>query len=63
MQDVNLDGLQVKKGELVGLTWYGPFRNSRLYENPEAFNSDRFMAKNDDKIDQFSWTPFSAGPR
>jgi len=52
---------EVRTGDTVTLPIYALHRNHLLWDNPDAFNPDRFVDPT--KIDPFAYLPFGAGPR
>ena len=52
---------EIRAGDTVMLPIYALHRNHLLWENPDAFDPDRFAKSN--KIDPFAYLPFGAGPR
>lgn len=52
---------EVRARDTVMLPIYALHRNHLLWDNPDAFDPDRFA--DPAKIDQFAYLPFGAGPR
>lgn len=52
---------EIRAGDTVMLPIYALHRNHLLWDNPDAFDPDRFAKSN--KIDPFAYLPFGAGPR
>ena len=61
MADDTLGGRQVRKGDTVMLPIYALHRNHLLWDNPDAFDPDRFAP--DKKPTRYSYLPFGEGPR
>jgi cytochrome P450 len=60
-EDDELCGRKINRKDTVMLPVYALHRNELLWEDPNAFDPDRF-AKGAD-YDRFSWLPFGDGPR
>ncbi len=56
-----LCGREIQTRDTVMLPIYALHRNHLLWNNPDAFDPDRFAKPN--KIDPFAYLPFGAGPR
>jgi len=56
-----LCGREIRSGDTVMLPIYALHRNHLLWENPDAFDPDRFAKSN--KVNPFAYLPFGAGPR
>lgn len=56
-------GYHVPKGSIFLLFYYGVHHNPMHWNNPEAFDPDRFSSTNRDSRHRFAYIPFSAGPR
>ena len=48
---------------LVLVFYHGVHHNPRVWENPEAFDPERFTSERMAEQNQFAYVPFSAGPR
>ena len=57
---VNIDGYEVPPGTNVIMLNYHLHRDADQFNDPESFNPDRF---NSPTRDNYSYVPFSAGPR
>ncbi len=57
------DDIEVRAGELVGLSLYVTHRHPSLWERPEAFDPDRFVGDNVARIAPYSYLPFLVGRR
>lgn len=62
-RDVDLGPVQVKKGTDVFCNLYVLHRSPRLWENPSAFDPDRFSPERSAGRHRFGFIPFGAGPR
>lgn len=58
--DDEVDGITIKKGDLLGLYTYGSHRDPDIWKDPGAFSPDRFSGVDRDK---YSYYPFGGGPR
>jgi len=61
IEDVDLAGFPVKKGDLLQIIPYITGRDSRFFENPNSFCPERFLNKPTWPF--FANIPFSAGSR
>lgn len=55
--------LVIPAGTLVMITSNGLHHDERYWENPQKFDPERFTQENIKKRPQFSYLPFSEGPR
>lgn len=60
-QSDTLCGREVRKGDTVMLPIYALHRHKDLWENPDAFDPDRFADQK--AVNRFSYLPFGDGPR
>lgn len=60
--DDNLLGYNIKKGTLIGVSFYELHRNPKYWENPEDFNPERFLGEQKKESMRYFY-PFGAGPR
>ncbi|KAL4491315.1 hypothetical protein ABPG72_021701 [Tetrahymena utriculariae] len=60
-QDHKIKNIEIKKGSMVNLAILTNFYNSKTFKNPEEFNPDRWLVKN--QINSYAYLPFSAGRR
>jgi cytochrome P450 len=60
--DDNLLGHNVKKGTLIGISFYELHRNPKYWQNPEAFSPERFLGEQKKESLRYFY-PFGAGPR
>jgi cytochrome P450 len=63
VQDDQVDGIHIPSGIVVSLSPYVVHRDPKLWNNPEAFDPERFNPENEKAIKDCSYFPFSAGPR
>ena len=59
-QSTDLGGFSVRRGQPVAISIYAMHRHTQLWENPDAFDPDRFLA---DPSAQRAYMPFGTGPR
>ncbi|AXB56493.1 cytochrome P450 [Flavobacterium fluviale] len=62
VEDDTLAGFNIKKGTLIGVSFYELHRNPKYWENPNVFNPDRFLGEQKKQSMQYFY-PFGAGPR
>jgi cytochrome P450 len=63
MQDIAVDGYRVPAGTTVIYGIYAVHRDPALWENPLAFDPDRFSPHNCAGRDRWQYLPFGGGPR
>lgn len=63
LEDDEINGVKIKKGEDIGGFIYGLHRNPAYWENPDTFDPNRFSAENKKTHTPFSFLPFGGGPR
>jgi len=61
LADDTLCGTQIRRGETVMIPVYALGRHRTLWENPDAFEPDRFLDRK--AIDRYAYLPFGDGPR
>ena len=61
--DGDLDGIAVRKGDHIVIYPWAVQRHRKLWDNPDAFDIERFSEANKPAIDRFQYLPFGAGPR
>jgi cytochrome P450 len=57
-----LGEFNIKKGTLIGVSFYELHRNPKYWENPNEFIPERFLGEQKKKSMQYFY-PFGAGPR
>jgi len=60
---MELGGLQLAAGTRVHIPVYALHRNARLWENPNAFDPDRFVPEQTKARSRYAFLPFGGGPR
>jgi len=63
VEDVNINGLTIKKGEMVIISQYLSHRNPHFFESPEQFSPERFENGGLRSLVPYSFFPFGGGPR
>ena len=63
LEDDEVEGVKIKKGEDIGAFIYGLHRNPAYWENPDTFDPNRFSAENKKNHTPHSFLPFGGGPR
>ncbi|MGH8675281.1 MAG: cytochrome P450 [Burkholderiales bacterium] len=61
--DTSLDGHPVKAGMSVVMPIYAIHRHRKRWEDPDAFDPQRFAPEREAKIPRYQYMPFGAGPR
>ncbi|TDR88107.1 cytochrome P450 [Enterovirga rhinocerotis] len=56
-------GYRIPKGSLVMIAPWVLHRHRTLWDEPDAFDPERFMPERRTRIDRFAYLPFGAGPR
>jgi len=63
LADDRLGDLQVRKGDYVGVWPWVLHRHEALWDNPDAFDPERFAPEARGRLHRFQYIPFGAGPR
>ncbi len=58
-----LAGVRIPAGTIVSIAPYLLHRHRTLWSDPDAFDPDRFLGANRDRVDRYAYIPFGAGPR
>uniref|UniRef100_S4R4D4 unspecific monooxygenase n=1 Tax=Petromyzon marinus TaxID=7757 RepID=S4R4D4_PETMA len=61
--DVELGGIPVPKGTVIGIPVFVIHRHSEHWDDPTAFRPERFSKEAREQRDQYCYLPFGAGPR
>jgi cytochrome P450 len=62
-RDDRIGTLKIPKNSLVAIVPYVLHRHRRLWDDPDAFDPDRFLPERRGAVDRFAYLPFGAGPR
>lgn len=62
VEDDTIGNYHLKKGTLIGISFYELHRNPKYWQNPEEFNPERFLGEQKKQSMQYFY-PFGAGPR
>ena len=62
-EDDEFKGIPIKKGTLIATFFYGMHRSPDLWEDPTAFNPERFSKAQKKAQHSFAFLPFGGGPR
>jgi len=62
LEDIDLDGFHLRRGEYVLLSPLRAQRDSRFFENPDAFLPERWQGDARKALHRFCYFPFGAGP-
>ncbi|MEN2399534.1 cytochrome P450 [Flavobacterium sp. MC2016-06] len=62
IEDDTIGSFNIKKGTLIGVSFYELHRNSKYWDNPDEFIPERFLGEQK-KISMQYFYPFGAGPR
>jgi cytochrome P450 len=62
VEDDLIGSFHLKKGTLIGVSFYELHRNPKYWNNPNNFDPDRFLGKQKKQSMQYFY-PFGAGPR
>lgn len=63
VREVDLGPFTVESGGVVGALIYAMHRSTLLWDNPAAFDPDRFLDARAHGRHRCAWMPFGAGPR
>jgi cytochrome P450 len=58
-----LCGRDIRAGDVLFLPFYALHRHELLWDEPNAFRPERFLAQNAKGRDRYAYLPFGAGPR
>jgi cytochrome P450 len=61
--DDRVGDIEIPAGSMVIVYVYGAHHARRYWENPESFDTDRFLKGNDKLRTPFTYLPFGGGPR
>jgi cytochrome P450 len=61
--ETQLDGQRVKVGTSLVMPIYAIHRHRKRWDDPDAFDPERFTPEREAKIPRYQYMPFGAGPR
>ncbi|WP_431244014.1 cytochrome P450 [Flavobacterium sp. P21] len=62
LEDDSIGGFKIKKGTLIGVSFYELHRNPKYWQDPDKFIPERFLGEQKKQSMQYFY-PFGAGPR
>ena len=63
LEDTEIGGFRVpKRSQVFAFQWVTQ-RDERYFENPDAFDPDRWLPDRSDKLPKYAYFPFGGGPR
>ncbi|KAI4471063.1 cytochrome p450 family 4 [Holotrichia oblita] len=62
-EDITIDGITIPRGTEVAISAYAIHHDEDYFPKPDVYDPDRFLLENSDKIQPYSYIPFSKGPR
>lgn len=63
LDDDEVNGIKIKKGDVIGLYIYGTHRSDKLWNNPDKFDPERFDRTEMKSYHPYAYYPFGGGPR
>lgn len=63
IEDVEIGGYLVPKGTNIGVFWNYAQVNPTYWDDPLAFQPERFSKENEANIERYAYLPFGGGPR
>jgi cytochrome P450 len=63
LADDEVAGVKIAKGTSVNVMPWVLHRNTAVWDDPETFDPDRFLAERSETRPRFAYLPFGAGPR
>lgn len=63
VEDVRIDGHTIRAGTSVVIPIYALHRHRRRWQDPDAFDPERFSPQREERIPRYQYLPFGAGPR
>jgi cytochrome P450 len=61
--DAEIEGHRIARGTSVLMPIYAIHRHARRWENPDAFDPERFAPGRAEAMSRYQYMPFGAGPR
>ena len=62
-QEENIGGYMIPSNTIIDVNFYATSHNPEYFEEPFKFNPERWELREVQKSSQYTWTPFSTGPR
>ena len=63
LNDEEINGVEIKKGDLLGLYTYGAHRSSKYWNDVNDFDPERFEKSRVKQRHNYAFFPFGGGPR
>ena len=63
IEDLELGGYRVRKGDMIAISSYAMHRNPQFFPDPERFDPERFSPEREAQTPKYAYLPFGAGPR
>jgi cytochrome P450 len=63
LEEIEIGGFRVPKGSQVFAFQWVTHRDERYFDNPEAFDPDRWTSERSEKLPKYAYFPFGGGPR
>jgi cytochrome P450 len=63
IEDIELGGYVIPKGNNIAISTYAMHRDPALFPDPERFDPERFSPEREAQIPKYAYLPFGAGPR
>ncbi len=63
IEDDEIGGTKIPRGSFVTISSWVLHRHTLFWDNPNAFDPERFVPPRADKVERFAYIPFGAGPR
>jgi cytochrome P450 len=63
IEDVEIGGVLVKKGDFVGISPWAMHHDARYFDAPDKFKPERWTPAFEKQLPKFAYFPFGGGPR